>query len=109
MSNFLNFDQLENGKMYRVLHNGEKDHGYSYCLNAGRLYNFDKQRFSSLGFNKNIKFIDENKKFYKVESLEFPIEFHSRGIKIGCQNITNSDALLIALEIMDRLTIDGSL
>ena len=103
MTNFLNFDQLKNGVIYRMLFHGKKDHGYSYRLESGRLYNITKNRFSSIGFNKNVQFIDESKKFYRVDSLEFPIEFHSRGIKIGCQNVTNDDALLIALEIMERI------
>lgn len=102
---FLSFDQLEESKQYRVLHGGEKDHGYTYTLRNGVLFNLTKGKNSSLGFNRNIKFIASNEKFKEYSSIDFTVEFHSRGLKVGCQDISKEDAFELALDIIERYSI----
>lgn len=104
MENLLQFHNLEENKNYRVLHNGEKDHGYNYTLKNGLLFNLSKGKNSSLGFNKNIRFIETEHKFLRLESLDYEVEFHSRGAKIGCQNVSIDDLKEIAVQILVRYT-----
>ena len=100
--NLLEFSQLENGKVYRMLHGGEKDHGYNYILKDGILFNQNKRKPSSVPFNMKTRFIETENKFLKLESLDYEIEFHSRGLKIGCQNLSVEDAKEIAAHILCR-------
>jgi hypothetical protein len=101
--NLLEFNQLETGKVYRMLHGGEKDHGYNYqLLPDGTLFNRSKNRRSGVPFSLKTRFIETENKFLKLASLDFEIEFHSKGAKIGCQNVSIEDLKEIAAHILVR-------
>ena len=100
--NLLQFHELEENTFYRVLHAGQRDHGYNYKLVNGQLFNHTKNKLSSLGFNKSIRFISTDLKIMSFPSLDHDIEFHSRGLKIGCQDLSIIDAKEIAYQILDR-------
>ena len=102
MENLLTFDQLEEGIRYRMLHGGQRDHGYNYQLQNGVLYNMNKGKPSSVPFNMNVRFIETGNKFLKLDSLNYEIEFHTRGLKIGCQQLSIEDAKEIAAQILVR-------
>ena len=98
----LNFYDLQENEVYRALHGGEKDHGYTYTLKNGRLFNTSKNKVSSLGFNKNIKFIKENIKFKDYDTLEFPVEMGVKTVKVGCQSLSIKDAVQLANDLLER-------
>jgi hypothetical protein len=102
MENLLQFSELKEGKLYRLLHGGQKDHGYNYILKNGKLFNRTKNRDSSLSFNQSIRFIETENKFLNLDSLDYEVEFHSKGMKVGCQNLVIDDALILANEIINR-------
>ena len=98
----LNFYDLEENEVYRVLHGGAFDHGYTYTLKSGQLFNITKNRVSSLGFNNNIKFIKENVKFKQYATLEFKVELGASTVKVGCQSLSIKDATQLANDILER-------
>jgi hypothetical protein len=104
MENLLTFDQLQEGVCYRLLHGGEKDHGYNYVLKNGVLFNQNKGKNSSIPFNTKTRFIETKNKFLTLPSLdnEYIIEFHSKGAKVGCQNISIEDLKELAAQIFVR-------
>lgn len=104
----LSFEQLQDdGTLYRLLHGGEKDHGYNYSLRDGRLYNETMRRYSNVPFNAKIKFVKSDEKIKNYESLEYDVEFHSNGVKVGCQNITRNDAYSLAQDLLNYLESTG--
>ena len=99
---YLTFDQLERGKFYRALHGGERDHGYNYTLNEGKLWNATKGKKSSLEYDKSLKFVATLDKFKRYDSLNFPVELTTKGVVVGCQTVDVDDALMLALDILNH-------
>lgn len=92
MSKLLGFSDLKEGVQYRMLHGGERDHGYDYELRDGSLYNISRGRTSSVPFNLKTKFSAiETPYTFKVDSLEFPVECFSDKIVVGCQTLSIDD------------------
>ena len=89
----LGFHELEDDKEYRLLHGGEKDHGYIYELRDGRLFNKIKRRFSVVPFNNKVRFVESVTKKFNLSTLEFDIILGPQQAKIGCQNVSKEDLL----------------
>ena len=102
MSKLLEFHQLKEFETYRVLHGGDKDHGSTYTLRNGILFNISKNKVSSLRFSRNIKFIKEDTKFKKYDTLEFIVEMGTRTVKVGCQALSIKDAVALANDLLER-------
>ena len=85
------FHELEEGKVYRLLHGGERDHGYNYELRNGVLYNKDGRRNSSVPFNNKVRFIEHIIEHFNLDSLEYVVEMMPRFAKIGCQTVLKKD------------------
>ena len=98
----LDFHQLKEGTAYRVLHGGSKDHGSTYELRNGILFNRSKNKVSSLRFSKTIKFIEENIKLRNYDTLEFPVEMGVKTVKVGCQSLSIEDAVQLANDLLER-------
>lgn len=99
----LQFHELEEGKFYKLLHGGERDHGYTYILNsAGALYNTSKNRLSKTPFNVKTRFVESNEYVKKYPSLSYSAEFKDSCFKVGCQELTLEDAVELALDIIER-------
>jgi len=95
------FHQLEEGKEYRLLHGGEKDHGYIYEIRDGRLFNKIKGRFSLLPFNNKVRFIESITKKFNLSTLEFDVVLGPRQARIGCQTISKEDLLEFSRLVQD--------
>lgn len=87
------FHELKQGVTYRLLHGGEKDHGYTYILRDGRLFNTINNRYSSVPFNNRVRFIEHKQEKFRLTTLEFDVILGPRQGKIGCQTISREDLL----------------
>ena len=103
----LKFKDLKLNKKYRVLHGGEKDHGYTYIkewnyLNdTYNLVNITKNKISSLD-TKSLIFVEVDEKFRSYPTLDFKVEFTSKSIVVGCQTIDAFSAQLLANDILEH-------
>lgn len=95
------FHELEEGKQYRLLHGGERDHGYIYEIRDGKLFNKIKGRFSSVPFNNKVRFVESITKKFNLSTLEFDVIFGPRQAKIGCQTISKEDLLEFSRLVQD--------
>ena len=93
------FHELEEGKQYRLLHGGEKDHGYVYELRDGRLYNKIKGKFSSVPFNTKVRFVESKTEKFRLDTLEFDVVLGPRQAQIGCQQVSREDLLEFARRV----------
>ncbi len=100
----LQFHELEEGKVYRLLHGGSRDHGYDYELRStGRLYNTSKGRTSSVIFDNSIRFKEVPRKDIRTyDSLDFEVEFGGWMLTVGCQSISKVSAIQLAKDILEK-------
>ena len=106
----IKFDKMVQGTKYRLLHGGEKDHGYDYAKD----YCFEKECFILINLTKGsrsslnpsryegLTFVEKNEKFKKYPNLDFKVEFTSKSIVVGCQSIDAFSAQLLATDILEH-------
>ena len=108
----IKFDKMKQGKKYRLLHGGEKDHGfdyikrYDYVNDCFELFNLSKDKESSLNpcqYGKLI-FIEKEEKFKSYPNLDFKVEYTTQSIVVGCQTIDAFTAQLIAVDILEHFS-----
>jgi len=101
----LQFHELEEDCQYRMILPSGDSYNYKYELVGGELWNVQKQKQSSWKFNSKIRFkLVSRKKIKRYKSLDLEVEFNDYDLKVGCQTIKTSDAMLLAMDIWEHFT-----
>ena len=101
----MQFHELKKDHQYRMILPNGHSYSYLYELKAGVLWNIGKNKQSTWKFHSGVRFkLMRKKKRKNYNSISFDVEFKPKSIRVGCQEIKASDALLLSMDIWEHFS-----